>query len=112
MMLDTGKQLSSFLKLASKNKRIKQSHLSLYGAILMCCTQSHCHNPFRVTRSELMKHSAIRSFATYHKCIKELMIYDYIDYQPSFHPHLASQITLLNDNEPDHKKHFEREIEG
>lgn len=59
-----------------------------------------------------MKHSAIRSFATYHKCIKELVLHGYIDYQPSFHPQLASQITLLNDKEPDRKKHISGEIEG
>ena len=48
-----------------------------------------------------MKHSAIHSFATYHKCMKALVSYGYIDYQPSYHPTLASQITLLNDTDAD-----------
>ena len=100
-MMDTGKQLTSFLKLASKNNRFHQSHFSLYSAILMCYTKGLCQNPFRVSRRELMKHSAIHSFATYHKCMKALVSYGYIDYQPSYHPTLASQITLLNDTDAD-----------
>jgi hypothetical protein len=98
-MMDTGKQLTSFLKAASKNKRFHQSHLSLYSAILMCYTKGLCQNPFRISRRELMMHSAIHSFATYHKCMKDLVVHGYVEYQPSYHPHLASQVTLLNDNE-------------
>lgn len=98
-MMETGKQLTNFLQLASMNKHIHQSHVSLYSAILMCYNKSYCNNPFRVSRRELMKHSAIHSFATYHKCMKDLVIYGYVEYQPSYHPHLASQITLLNDDE-------------
>jgi hypothetical protein len=97
-MMDIGKQLTTFLQLASKNKRFHQSHFSLYSAILMCYTKGLCQNPFRISRRELMKHSAIHSFATYHKCMKDLVIYGYVYYQPSYHPHLASQITLLNDD--------------
>ena len=100
-MMDTGKQLTSFLKLASKNNRFHQSHFSLYSAILMCYTKGLSQNPFRVSRRELMRHSAIHSFATYHKCMKALVSYGYIDYQPSYHPTLASQITLLNDTDAD-----------
>ncbi|WP_199757072.1 hypothetical protein [Pedobacter sp. KBW06] len=50
-----------------------------------------------------MKHSVIHSFATYHKCMKDLVSNGYIDYQPSYHPTLASQITLLNDLDVDHE---------
>jgi hypothetical protein len=95
-MMDTGKQLTSFLKAASKNKRFHQSHFSLYSAILMCYTKGLCQNPFRVSRRELMKHSAIQAFATYHRCMRDLVNDGYIEYEPSYHPHLASQVTLLN----------------
>lgn len=98
-MKDTGKQLSRFLVRASKNKRFHQSHLSLYSAILMCYTKFNSQNPFRVSRSELMKHSAIHSFATYHKCMKDLVNDGHIDYEPSYHPKLASRVTLLDDPE-------------
>ncbi|WP_342328061.1 hypothetical protein [Pedobacter sp. FW305-3-2-15-E-R2A2] len=102
-MMDTGKQLTNFLKLASKNNGFHQSHFSLYSAILMCYTKGLCQNPFRVSRRELMKHSAIHSFATYHKCLKDLVSHGYIDYQPSYHPKLASQVTLLSDINANHE---------
>jgi hypothetical protein len=95
-MIDVGKQLTTFLQQVSKNKRIHQLHLSLYSAIMMCYSKSHCHNPFRVTRRQLMQHSAIHSYSTYHRCMSELVDCGCIDYQPSYHPQLGSQITLLN----------------
>lgn len=98
-MMDTGNKLSSFLQLASKNKRFHQSHLSLYSALLMCYNRGLCQNPFRISRRELMKYSAIHSFATYHKCMKDLVEYKCIAYRPSYHPYLASQITLFNNGE-------------
>lgn len=97
-MIDTGNRLASFLKVASKNKCFHQSHFSLYSAILMCYTNSLCQNPFRVSRRELMEYSAIQAFATYHRCMKDLVNDGHIEYQPSYHPHLASQVTLLNDD--------------
>lgn len=93
-MTDMAKQLTSFLQLAGRNRRFRQSHLSLYSAILMCYIRSSCQNPFRVSRQELMEHSAIRSFATYHKCIKDLASAGCIKYEPSYHPKLASRVTL------------------
>lgn len=99
-MIDVGKQLTGFLQQVNRNKAIQQSHLSLYAAILMCYSKGRCHNPFRINRRELMKHSAIHSFATYHKCMRELVLLGHIDYEPSYHPHLGSQITLVG-GEPD-----------
>lgn len=101
-MMDTGTRLSSFLKLASKHKRFHQSHLSLYSAILMFYAQGLCQNPFRVSRSKLMKHSAIHSFATYHKCMGDFVREGFLDYEPSYHPKLGSQVTLLNDDSAGH----------
>ena len=89
-------QLASFLKLASRNKHFHQSHISLYSAILMYYSKASCQNPFRVSRRELMRHSAIRSFATYHKCLAKLVNSGLIGYEPSYDPILASRITLLD----------------
>jgi hypothetical protein len=97
--MGTAEQLASFLKLASGNRRFRQSHLSLYSAILMCHARASSQNPFRVSRRELMRHSAIHSFATYHKCLKDLVAHGLIIYEPSYHPRLASQVFILNSNE-------------
>ena len=96
--MGTAAQLASFLKLASGNRRFRQSHLSLYSAILMYHDRALRQNPFRVSRRELMKHSAIRSYASYHKCMGELIANGLIEYEPSYHPNLASRVTLLDRN--------------
>lgn len=95
-MIGTAEQLTSFLKLASGNRHFRQSHLSLYSAILMYHAKASFQNPFRVSRRELMEHSAIHSFSTYHRCIKDLVDNGFIEYWPSYHPSLASSVMLLN----------------
>lgn len=94
--MGTSEQLVSFLKLASGNMSFRQSHLSLYSAILMYHDSAAGQNPFRISRRDLMKHSAIRSYTTYHKCMTDLIENGLIEYEPSYHPTLASRITLLN----------------
>ncbi|MEH3112618.1 hypothetical protein [Pedobacter terrae] len=96
--MGTAEQLVSFLKLASGNRRFRQSHLSLYSALLMYYDKASRQNPFRVSRRELMKHSAIHSYATYHKCMGELIANGLIEYEPSYHPKLASRVALLDNN--------------
>ncbi|MCX2483693.1 hypothetical protein [Pedobacter sp. MR2016-24] len=96
--MGTAEQLASFLKLTSGNTRFRQSHLSLYSAILMYHDKASRQNPFRVSGRELMKHSAIRSHPTYHKCMGELIASSLIEYEPLYHPNLASSVTLLGNN--------------
>lgn len=66
-MIDINTQLSSFIKMASLQKHLLPSHISLYSALLFTCQKGGFANPFRITRRELMRLSSIRSFTTYHK---------------------------------------------
>ena len=87
-------QAERFLRRAANDVRLLPSHISLYMAIFY-------HGPdkpgdhFQVSRKKLMHFSRIKSVATYHKCIKELVAYGYIDYQPSYDPYRASNVALL-----------------
>ena len=94
-MMDTGKHINHFLKSITGNRSILTSHITLYTAMIHCCQQQGFKSPFRVTRKELMAASAIRSFATYHKCLKELISWGYISYEPSYDTYKASQINFL-----------------
>jgi hypothetical protein len=42
-----------------------------------------------------MRFSRIRSVVTYHKCMRELVAYGYIVYQPSFDPYRASLVSMI-----------------
>lgn len=95
-MTGTTTRLAGFLKSVSGNRVFRQSHRSLYSALLVGQWRAGGANPFRISRRELMEHSAIRSFATYHKCITDLVEEGYIAYEPSYHPSLGSEVTLLD----------------
>lgn len=95
-MIGAATRLAGFLKSVSGSRDFRQSHRSLYSALLVGHERAGGANPFRISRRELMKNSAIRSFATYHKCIGDLVDAGFIEYEPSYHPSLGSRVTLLD----------------
>ncbi len=86
--------LSGFLGKAAQDSRLLPTHISLYMAMLSVCEQSRCNVPFRITRKELMRLSKLASTATYHKCLKELVSYGYVGYEPSYDHYKGSQVFL------------------
>ncbi len=94
--MGTAEILASFMELASGSKVFRQPHFSLFAAILVSYDRASQENPFRVSRRTLMKNSAIRSYATYHKCMTDFVDNGIVEYEPSYHPKLASRIRLLN----------------
>lgn len=75
--------------------RITVWHISLFIALLHLWRKNNFHNPVPITRKLVMTLAHIYSIATYHKCIKQLQEFGYIDYRPSYHPHLGTKIWLL-----------------
>jgi len=88
-------QADLFLRKAANDDRLLPSHISLYMAMFYCSPDKPGDH-FQISRKKLMRFSRIKSIATYHKCIKELVAYGYVDYQPSYHPYRASSVALVN----------------
>jgi DNA-binding LytR/AlgR family response regulator len=65
-------------------------------AIFQLWNQNRFHNPICITRDELMRVSKIASFATYHKCIRELDEREFIKYMPSYNPFKGSTLEVVN----------------
>jgi len=89
--------LDQFLKQAAEDNRLFPSHISLFMAVFY---HSHAGLPFtelQVSRRKLMLFSRIKSKATYHKCLGELVAFGYITYQPSFDPYKASLVSIISD---------------
>lgn len=80
------------LRVMSKDDRLNATHLSLFTGLFVHWQRSGFTSPFAITRKAMMAFSKIASIATYHKCIKELDEYGYINYRPSYHPKQGSQI--------------------
>lgn len=89
---------TTFLKRAAEDDRLLPTHLSLVMAVFYFRNDDTPSKAIRVSRSRLMRFSRIKSIATYHKCLKELIEFGYISYEPSYHPTNASSIWLLNEN--------------
>lgn len=88
--------LSGFLGKAARDSRLLPTHISLYIAMLSMWEQNRFSIPFRITRKELMYLSKLASTATYHKCLKELVRYGYVNYEPSYNHYRGSQIFLTS----------------
>lgn len=81
------------LEAVKSDDRLNCYHISLYTALLYY-GKGIRQLPFHASRRKLMGFSRIKSGATYHKCLRELVSYGYLDYHPSFHPQQGSRIVL------------------
>ena len=93
-------QLTHFYQAARSDLHLQATHISLYMAIFELWNQNSFENPVRVRRAELMPMAKISGRATYHKCLRELVAYGYIRYEPSFHPGIGSLVYLLPEVKP------------
>ncbi|SFW62351.1 hypothetical protein SAMN02927921_02765 [Sinomicrobium oceani] len=86
---------NELLERLAEDERLLLTHMGLVAALLY-----YHHNDrekkgyFRGSRSKLMRISRIKSIATYHKCLSDLVSYGYVEYQPSWHPSLGSRFRL------------------
>ncbi|EOR95363.1 hypothetical protein ADIARSV_1475 [Arcticibacter svalbardensis MN12-7] len=86
--------LTKFLIPVSQDSRLHPAHICLFISLFSLWERSRFISPFRISRRQLMKISKIKSTATYHKCIRELVSYGYIDYEPSYDHFKGSQVVI------------------
>jgi hypothetical protein len=89
------KQLTSFFSAIKEDPRIGTTHISLYMALFQFYNLNRFQNPVKITRAVVMETAKISGLATYHKCMRDLVEFGYIQYQPSFNPSISSQVCLL-----------------
>ncbi|MBF2709092.1 transcriptional regulator [Flavobacterium soyangense] len=90
------KHLTGFFEKVSTDFDLNPTHISLYMAIFQLWNQNRFQNPIGISRDELMRISKIASYATYHKCIRELDERDFVKYMPSYNPFKGSTLEVLN----------------
>lgn len=86
--------IENFLKTAITDHQLFPTHISLFIAIFHY-SKDDPNAEFRICRRKLMQCSGIKSIATYHKCLLELVHAGYIEYKPTFNP-LGSIIKFTN----------------
>lgn len=88
--------IAAFYARAKEDHRSTATHQSLYLALLYCYQQGGYREVITISRRELMPLARIQSVATYHKCIRELKHFGYIEYHPTYNYYKGSQVRLLN----------------
>ena len=88
------KELTSFYSAIKDDHRISTTHISLYMALFQLYNLNSFQNPVSISRAGVMKVAKISGLATYHKCIKDLNDFGYIQYLPSYNPTICSQVHL------------------
>jgi hypothetical protein len=89
-------QLSGFFQKVAVDERLNPTHVSLYMAVFQLWNSERFQNPVAISRQELMRISKISAKATYHKCIKDLHNFGYIQYIPSYNPFKGSLVYLFD----------------
>ena len=90
------KQLTAALEKFTKDDRLNPTHISMYLALFQYWNLSRFSNPISISRNEIMQLSKIGSKVTYHKCIKDLHYWSYLEYRPSHNPFKGSTVMMFN----------------
>ncbi len=75
-------------------ENIKPTHISLYITLFRLWNKNRFVNPITIFRDEVMKMSKINSPTTYAKVLKDLELYGFIRYHPSYDPNQGSKVHL------------------
>ena len=88
-------KLTDFFRAAAKDPRITAMHILIYAALWECWHRDHFQSPVFISRKKIMGMTKISSIATYHKYMKELHRFGYIDYEPSYKPRMGTNVCFL-----------------
>lgn len=93
--------LVDFFKAIEDDPRVNSRHVSLYVSIFQFWLNKKCKSPLELFSKEIMPFCKISASSTYHKTIRELHEFGYIQYAPSFNHNKKSLICLtkINNNE-------------
>jgi hypothetical protein len=90
------KHLTGFFEKVAIDKTLNPTHVSLYMSLFQFWNCNRFKNPISISRDEVMRISKISSKATYHKCLRNLHVLGYINYEPSYNPFKGSHVILFN----------------
>lgn len=74
--------------------RLKSVHLALFLALIEKIGFDSHRKCTISSRRELMLRAKVKSKSTYHKCISELVCFEYLNYQASYNPSQSSFFEL------------------
>lgn len=88
-------EISKFFRAIKQDSRINPIHISLFMAVIQRWEIDGFKTPICVFSHELMTLAKISSTRTYHRTIRELHEYGYLNYIPSFNRLTGSLIYIF-----------------
>jgi hypothetical protein len=89
------RHLNGFFARLAEDKRMSSYHISLYFALFQQWNEQRFAEQFIISRGEMMELSRLGSLNTYARCMKELVEWGYIRYNPSSNLHAGSRVTCI-----------------
>lgn len=90
------RHLTAAMERFASDNRLNPTHVSLYLALFQYWNLARFKNPVSISRDEIMRLSKIGSKVTYHRCIKDLHNWSYLQYDPSHNPFKGSHVYMFN----------------
>jgi hypothetical protein len=95
--MSSAEVLSRFFERIARDPRISLNHIGMYAVLVQFQLEHGFENPICVFRYELMQLAKISGKSTYHKLIKDLSDFGYIQYRPSRKRNQGSKIYFPTD---------------
>lgn len=102
------RHLNAFFSYVKADNRLTSSHVSLYMAIFQYWNYSRFQNPFPIHRDKLMQLSKIGSKNTYHKCLKDLHLAQYIYCHRALSKFQAIKISIIRLDQKEEKNNTQQ----
>jgi hypothetical protein len=93
--MDQYQQLTCHINRVVSDDRLRPVHISFFLALCNKWITNRFESVYHTSRSQLMRASHIRSKATYHKVLKDLEDFGYVQYHPSYHPIHGSSVRMM-----------------
>lgn len=97
-MIGWAERITLFYQKACADNRISPTHISLYFALAHEAGHTLAI-PFYLRRPEVMRKAKICSPVTLNRCLRELHVYGYIEYKPSYRPGQSKVRLVALDND-------------
>ena len=79
-----------------QDKRLTIRHLGMYLAFVHLWKQNGRKNPITISRRKVMQLARIKGLPTYHKCVRELVEFGYIEYRPTYDYYTGTKVVVKN----------------
>lgn len=89
------KHLNAVFQQFSKDSRLNPTHISLYMSLFQFWNINRFPEEFYISREEVMGLAKIGGTATYHKCMKNLNDWKYLNYLPSYNIFKGSKVRMF-----------------